>query len=322
VNFQTISLIKRVIPHRYIDTLRQSYRTLRNLRRLPDKRKIQQIFEAATDAPSYLDIGALETLQKKYPYLPERGYDAHTLEIRGVEKAKQILRLPGALEANSFLELGCWDGMVSCGLCRKGKIATAIDIRDSGFDKRASIEGVSLIQMDATDLQFKDKCFDFVFSYDSIEHFSSPEDVLRESIRVVKNGGYIYLKFGPLYYSPYGEHAYRSITVPYCQFLWPKKLLNEFCEQKGLNPIDFNHVNGWSLESYRKLWSKYSHILRRIRYIERSDLSHLSVIRKYPSCFKSKSNHFQNFIVDEISVLFQKLEQESPNNGMMQEIKS
>jgi SAM-dependent methyltransferase len=289
---------------------------------MPDKCITKQIFAAATDVPSYLDIGALETLQKKYTYSSEYGYDAHALKVRGVARATQILCLPGAREANSFLELGCWDGMVSLGLCRKGKIATAIDNRDAGFDQRASFEGLSLIQMDAADLQLKDESFDFVFSYDTFEHFSSPEDVLREAIRVVRSGGYIYLEFGPLYYSPYGEHAYRSITVPYCQFLWPKKLLNDFCEQKGLDPIDFRHVNGWSLERYRKLWSKYSHTLKRVRYNERFNLSHLSLIRRFPSCFKSKSKHFERFIVAGMIVLFQKLDQELPDNGMNQDTKS
>jgi ubiquinone/menaquinone biosynthesis C-methylase UbiE len=287
-----------------------------------ERRVTKQIFAAATDALSYLDIGALETLHNKYPYRPEYGYDAPTLKVRGIKRAAQILRLPGAHQANSFLELGCWDGMVSCGLCCKGKIATAIDNRDAGFDQRASLEGVSLIQMDAANLQFKDESFNFVFSYDSFEHFSSPEDVLREAIRVVRNGGYIYLDFGPLYYSPLGQHIYTLITVPYCQFLWPKKLLNEFCDQKGLGRPDYTHVNGWSLESYRKLWSKYSHILKRVRYNERFDLSHLSLIRRFPSCFKSKSKHFENFIVAEISVLFQKLDRELPTNGMNSNIKS
>ena len=203
--------------------------------------------------------------------------------------------------------------MVSCCLCRKGKKVTAIDNRDVGFDKRASREGVRLLQMDATALRFEDESFDFVFSYDCFEHFVSPEDVLREAIRVVRKGGYIYLEFGPLYYSSFGEHAYRSIAVTYCKFLFPKNLINDFATSKGLKPIDFSHVNGWSLESYRELWSKYSHVLKRVRYHENLDLSHLNLIVKYPSCFKCKSNSFENFIVSGISVLFQRTDFELPN---------
>ena len=112
----------------------------------------------------------------------------------------------------------------------------------------------------------------------------------------------------------YGAHAYSTITVPYCQFLFQKNILNDFAIQNGLNPIDFGHVNGWSIQSYRALWNKYSHALRRIRYHEQVDLSHLNLISKYPSCFKSKSDCFDNFIVKKISVLFQKTDHELPDN--------
>ena len=317
MKFRLKSMIKSVLPQFLINTLRSLRSSLLDLPQTLERRRTQRIFEAATDTPSYLDISALEKLQMEYPPLPEYGYDAHTREARGISRATQILGLPGAQGAHSFLELGCGDGMVSCCLCRKGKKATAIDLGTGlGFDARASREGVCLIQMDAAELRFEDESFDFVFSYDGFEHFASPEDVLRAAIRVLKKGGYLYLRFGPLYYSPFGEHAYRSITVPYCQFLFPKGFINDFTTQKGLDPIDFSYVNNWALESYRQLWDKSSKVLKRVKYDETLNLSHLSLIRKYPSCFKSKSNYFENFIVSGLSVLFQKTAHESLDNWM------
>lgn len=124
--------------------------------------------------------------------------------------------------------------------------------------------------MNADDMQFENESFDFVFSYDGFEHFAQPDRVFQEAIRVVKKGGYIYLEFGPHYMSPFGEHAYRSISVPYCQFLFSKTLINDFVNQKGLKPVDFNDVNGWSLENYRKLWKKYFHMLDTVRYTMRT----------------------------------------------------
>ncbi len=306
MRFRIRSFIKRIIPASVVRILQ----LLLNILRTPERLRTRSIFAAASESPSYLDLDALKKLQERYPPLPEYGYDAETVEIRGRERSQQILRLPGTREALSFLELGCWDGMVSCCLCRKGKKATAIDNRDTGFDERASREGVELLQMNAANLQFTDESFDVVFSYDSFEHFDSPEDVLREAIRVVKVGGYVYLEFGPLYYSPFGEHAYRSITVPYCQFLFTQNTINDFATQQGLDTIDFSHVNRWSLEDYRTLWRKYSSMLKKIRYHESPNLSHLGLIRAYPSCFKSKSNYFENFIVANISVLFQKTDRE------------
>ena len=132
---------------------------------------------------------------------------------------------------------------------------------------------------------------------------------------MVRKGGYIYLDFGPLYYSPYGEHVYHSITVPYCQFLFQKDLMNDFLTRKGLKPLDYSHVNGWSLERYRELWSKYSPVLKKVRYHEGFNLSYLDLIRTYPSCFKSRSKYFENFLVSSISVLFQKTDHEMPTTG-------
>jgi SAM-dependent methyltransferase len=272
----------------------------------------RRTFAAAGDSPAYLDAGVLQSLQAEYPYPPEYGYDPDTLERRGVGRATQLLGLPGAREAGSFLELACSDGMVSWALCREGKTATAIDTSRSQFDARARNEGVSLLQTDAADLPLVDGSVDFVFSYNAFEHFASPEAVLREAIRVLGEGGYIYLEFGPLYYSPFGEHAYRSITVPYCQFLFPKSQINDFALQNGLTPIDFSHVNGWSIQEYRELWKKYSHVLQRVRYKESVDLTHLDLIDKYPSCFRSKSDYFENFIVSNVSILCRKTDHPTP----------
>lgn len=268
--------------------------------------KTKRIFEKADNSPEYLGIDMLEKLQMEFSFPPDYGYDEKNLLIRGKQRASQILKLPDAKNCKSFLELGCWDGMVSYALNSYGKDTTAIDIKSEGFDQRALNKGTKLIQMDAAEMQFENESFDFVFSFDTFEHFSNPEDVIKEVIRVLKIGGYLYLLFEPLYMSPFGEHAYRSITVPYCQFLFPKNVINDFTKKHNLDKIDFNHVNGWPLEKYRALWKKYESRLEIIKYSEKYDLRHLKLIRKYPSCFKSKTNYFDNLIVSSIEVLFRK----------------
>lgn len=301
--------LKRVLPYRIVKFLRY---LLLNLPRALEKYRTRRLFMMASGSREYLDNDDLQALQAKYPFPPEYGYDAHAVEVRGKGRVAQLMRLPGAKQAETFLELGCWDAMVSCFLKQNGKEATAIDNRDSGFDIRAAKQGVKLLQMNAADMQFEDESFDFIFSYDAFEHFSSPETVLREAIRTVKKGGYIYLEFGPLYYSPFGEHAYESITVPYCQVLFQPAQLNALIQQKELKPIDYDHVNRWSLDDYRMLWQRYARVLKTVRYYEEQELGHLDLIRKYPDCFKSKSDRFDNFIVGSISVLFQKIDGNVP----------
>ena len=266
----------------------------------------RRIFAAAGSSPGFLESSELKTLQDQYSYPPEYGYDPDTLLRRGTGRATQLLSLPGVQQSESFLEIACSDGMVSCALSQADKRTTAIDADGASFDARASRAGVRLLEMDAADLQFDDDTMDFVFSYNAFEHFVAPEAVLREAIRVTRPGGSMYLEFGPLYYSPYGQHAYRSITVPYCHLLFSEVQINEFAGQNGLPLIDFTHVNGWSLKQYRRLWDKYSPVIDKAFYKESVDVTHLNLIRQYPSCFRSKSRHFEDFVVANISVLFRK----------------
>ena len=271
--------------------------------------KVKKVFERAEESPVWLGQNELEALQAKYSFPPEYGYDPQSLEQRGKERAKEIIGLIGRriTKINTFLELGCWDGMTSYHLQRMGKSTTAIDKTSEGFDGRAAREGVKFMQMNSADLQFKEESFDFVFSYNAFEHFTEPESVLKEVIRAVKKDGYIYLNFGPLYMAPMGLHAYRSITVPYCQFLFSKKTLEEYVSAKGLKQINFAKINGWSLEDYRKLWTRYDLQLKKIKYNEIFDATHLDLIMKYPSCFRSKTQYFDNLMVSTIEVLFKKI---------------
>ncbi len=289
--------------------LRHGLNRLRVLLARHTLKQVQKVFEAAPETPAWLEPDTLEVLQNSYAYPPPYGYDPQSLEQRGRYRAEIILRLiharPNA--AITFLELGCGDGMTSCCLQRRGNITVAIDSRSDGFDRRAVSAGTVFYRMDASRLAFNDDRFDCIFSFNAFEHFAAPEAVLQELIRVVKVGGYLYLDFGPLYMAPLGLHAYRSITVPYCQFLFEKKTVENFARERGLDPVDYSYVNAYPAEAFRGIWSRARDRLETIRYHESTDLSGLILIRKYPSCFKSKTADFDNLITSSMAVLFRKI---------------
>ncbi len=297
------ALVKQLVPRAAVRQLRAAQTALQGAW-LPYTRRI---LNDAPPTPEFLASALLPELQERYPAVPEYGYGAADLERRGHSRAREILHLPGGARATTTLELGCWDGMVSGELQRMGRQATAVDNRDEGFDPRALAAGARLLRQDATHMEFADGSFDCVFSYDAFEHVAQPDRVLLEAARVTKPGGHVLLEFGPLYFSPRGQHVYRSIRVPYCHVLFPPADLQEFSRQRGFEPIDFSHVNGWSLERYRGLWEQCSRQLRRVEYEEVRDLSHLDLIRRYPSCFKSKAALIDDFIVSSIRVVFEKL---------------
>jgi SAM-dependent methyltransferase len=293
------SAIKQILPKSAIFHLQ---RGLRNF----DTITARKIFRRSSKTPAWLTLDELEKLHKQYPPAPEYGYDSETLKMRGKQRARDIQRLIGRKKScySDFLELACCDGMVSCAFELEGKNATATDIQSGGFDPRAKKAGVEFLEMDASDLRFNDESFDVIFSYAAFEHFSDPEKVLQEAIRVVRQGGLIYLNFGPLYMSPFGLHFYRSIPVPYCQLLFSTDTINIYSEKIGIDPPDFGSLNYWTLMDYRSLWNRYSHKLKRLRYYEHLNVSHLDLVSRYPFCFRSMTDNFDDLIVAEIEVLF------------------
>ena len=299
MTFAFKSAIKQVVPAPIL------YGTLRLVSTLASRRA-RATFERADTGPVWLDEAWLEVYQQRYPVPPSYSYESTSLARRGEERARSLLKLLPEHRGNRFLELGCWDGMVSWALQARGMAPTAIDIRSDGFDERARAAGVKLLEMSASDLRFPDGSFDVVFSYDGFEHFWAPEATLPEMIRVTRPGGYIYLDFGPLYLSALGAHIYRQITVPYCHLLFPKDVLQRFATAKGLGVLEYD-VNGWSIEAYRKLWAGCAGRLRRIHYHEIPDTAHLELVSTHPSCFRSKTTNFDDLVISYVKVLFQKI---------------
>lgn len=278
-------------------------------------KEIKNIFDNAPDIPAYLGWNELNYLHNKYSFPFSKlktGNLPRLLTKKGREKTIKLMKLIKSKSSNyrRFLELGCNEGMVCFHLQSMGKTAVGIDNRSTNFDERAIKKNIELLEMDARDLKFEEESFDMVFSFDCFEHFPNPDKVLEESIRVLRKGGLIYILFSLPYMSPYGLHAFKTITVPYCQHLFPMKLIRSFAKNlKGVRSLpkgDFP-LNKWSTEDFRKLWKKYSNKVKIIKYKEIFDISHIKLIKQYPSCFKSKTDNFDNLIVTSIEVIFKKI---------------
>lgn len=273
-------------------------------------RQAKAAFTQASETPSYLQQTDLIQLQKAYPpvrldYL----YDKSTLVERGQKRAQEIYKLLAKdwSRLNRFLDLGAWDAMTCAALQTMGKQTVGIDIRTEGFTKQAAAQGVTFLQMDAAQLGLTADYFDCVFSFNCFEHFPNPEHVLREALRVTKPGGYIYLDFGPLYWSEKGAHQFNTIHVPYNQCLFSKKQLTTYAQTHNIELMGFFWMNEWNVEQYRQLWNSYSDQLETVIYYETLNADHVNLITHYPSCFKSKSKNFEDFLVAYIEVLFRKI---------------
>lgn len=306
------SIIRKFLPSFILEQSKPFYSKLKGNEIKKNRKKFIKQLQEQPQSSVWLDWEQLELLHRKYPPLSGKITNyTKTSEKRAKKRAENILSFLSnsfSGELKNFLELGCGDGMVSYFLQDWGKTTTAIDIYSGSFNDRVVNRDVTLLEMDAASLQFEDESFDFVFSYDGFEHFSQPELVLREAIRVTKPGGYIYLQFEPLYMSPFGLHAWELTNIPYCHLLFPRELLQDFIGESGrsfFQNID-KGLNQWSLSQFRSLWKLYSNQLKTCKYYEGYDGNHLNIINKYPSVFTRKTKEFDNLICDRIEILFEK----------------
>lgn len=293
---------KRIIPK---DLLVNAWAAWCRMKAQPARR----IFEAAGDTPAWLGLAEFDMLQHTYPVESKRyKYDGESLAARGRERARAMLNLVRRQpdQPHRFLDLGMWDGMTCYALREMGKSAVGVDVRIEGLDQRAVAGGADFAAMNVMQLGFADESFDFVFSFNSFEHFSNPELVLREALRVTRPGGFIYLDFGPLWLSPKGAHQFQTISVPYVECLFTKETLTEYAVDNGIQLKKFSWMNEWPLARYRDLWRRYEDRLERISCHEIYNADHVDLIERYPSCFKSKTHMFDDLIISNIEVLFRR----------------
>lgn len=269
-------------------------------------RRAQKILDRNGCGQFTLDYTDLERMQKQYKAPPVYGYDIDKCSKRGRERAKEMIKLLNGFRP-TVLELGCHDGMVSYWICKlSNAYADATDIEGEEFYKLVLCKNevnLFIVDMEASKLLLSNESYNLVFSYDGFEHFANPGEVLCEAVRVLKPGGYIYLHFGPLFNAPLGLHAYRSITVPYCQHLFDKKVLNEFIVNNGLNTIDYGQINGKTLGYFRSLFRNNKQF-RVVKYHEIPDARYLNLIMQYPECFQLKD--IDEYVVSHIEVLLRK----------------
>lgn len=288
------ALAKRALP-------KPVFHRLNTLRKQWPLAGARLAFARAGRTPAFLPAKMLPELAAKYPPLNTYRYDPEAKARRGRERAAEIRRL--APHANDFLELGCYDGMVSAHLAEHGA-ATGVDLFDGAFDTRAS--KARLLKMDAGRLAFDDASFDVVFSYDTMEHFADAGAVLDEALRVLRPGGVLYLIFGPLYASPRGLHAYRTVTVPYCHLLFDRETLDAYVADIDAKPIAWDAVNGMSVTDFRRLWGRVGARAERTLYEERVDISALDLVRRYPTCMKAATEAFDDLVVSSIEIAFRR----------------
>ena len=122
---------------------------------------------------------------------------------------------------------------------------------------------------DAKNMPYDDNSFDTVIMNDAMEHVDSPNEVLREILRVLKPGGKVYINFPP-YNHPFGAHLSDAIFIPWVHLFFSEKTLIK-AYKKLVTPLPdgerrinfrisekdgkeyFSYINKMTLKRFKKI---------------------------------------------------------------------
>ena len=93
-------------------------------------------------------------------------------------------------------------------------------------EKKGYADKFEFLCADAANTGFGDSSVDTIIINDAMEHVDNPEGVLRESLRILKQGGRLYINFPP-YFHPFGAHLSDAIYIPWVHLLFKEQTLME-----------------------------------------------------------------------------------------------
>lgn len=294
-------IAKQMFPGLYTRWVDWQKKTLPN--------KVANILSHSELPQHYDDEDVFARLQYVYKKdTPKYGYDKYSTWRRGSERAINLLRADEFQEAGlNVLDAACGDGMMGYALACYGHRVTLIDL-DDWRDVRAKhipFVGGNLCKR----LPFDSKLFDLVYSFNAFEHVEDPVAALAQLVRVSKTGAYIYIDFGPLYASPWGLHAYRTIFMPYSQFLFSTSFIEKKLRELGICDLGkkrtcLQPLNRWQVSRFRHLWKNSGCDI--ISYTELKTYSYLALIDQFPKAFTGRGLTLEDVTTHHITIMLRK----------------
>ena len=148
------------------------------------------------------------------------------------------------------LDIGCSWGLETIAIFLLGAAeVNGIDIRintlkNSEIIDRYPAAKIDFKIMDATKMAYPDEYFDAVVTCESMEHFQDPYLVLKESLRVLKKGGVIFVS-SSVWSHPWGAHMQFFTRLPWVQFLFSEKtIMNVRRRYRNDGAKKFTEVSG------------------------------------------------------------------------------
>ncbi len=221
------------------------------------------------------NLESLKILNKKFKLPPLIKYDFLALKFRSTLIFEYLLSQGIPLKGKNMLDFGAGTGENLVFSKEYGiKKAIGLDYSSKKFNEfikkniKKNLSSINYIQGNVHKKHFEDGSFDLIISINSFEHFRNPKTVLKEIWRVCKVGGYVYIKFGPLFYSPLGAHRYGYVGIPYIQNIFTNEVvfgffynylninhtLNRYTREKITKSNLYPEMNKWRVKQFESLF--------------------------------------------------------------------
>ncbi len=175
------------------------------------------------------------------------------------------------LEGLSLLDVGSGHGNMAIMAAQAGaKRVVGVDTSDSRIDFCKKVLTTEFSQYQhVIDYQNQDICnytpgfkFDYVISFSSFEHIVDLENGFNAMYELLKPGGRMFIGFGPLYNSPFGDHGWTQVPIPWGHVFLSERFIVDRINRKNakrkISQIEDLGLNKWPLSRYRELFEKHS----------------------------------------------------------------
>lgn len=196
--------------------------------------------------------------QRVFPY-----YHPQERVVESKDSLATILTRIGKKTLRSYCDVGCGMGFYPRAAFEMGcPSCLGIDIIENeqwGRYAETTAGKLRYMRADISSADHFEERYELVTSFAAFEHFADPPGMLRALSGLVQKGGYLYLIFGPIYYSTDGHHMYRDIQIPWYHLLFTEKICNQYPaeESKSLD-IDKLYFNKWSAYDYLMMFTNFT----------------------------------------------------------------
>lgn len=241
-----------------------------------------------------------DKLREEFRGPREYGYDAVSCWLRSSERAVSLVREYGRPvgESPKILDVGCGDGMLAPVMSLAGAEVSLTDLTD-WRSERARAYDFAAVDLNVDALPYDNDLFDIVCSYNTFEHLPRPDFTFGEMLRVCKPGGLVRICFDPLYASPWGLHAYRTLSVPYAQWLFTEEFLNALLDKLGISDLgedrdELQPLNRWRVAEFMGLMENPA--VDAYSYRKDEKLEYLQLALRYPGSFRGRTLSVRDLI--------------------------